>query len=125
MININPELIGQVFQNCTNVRAHLPDRDAQIHCTSHFGTIGYAANRMQNMHLNHKRTCFRIDTNNKTTSSSWNILQATTTYYIVFLSNECFDYKQLEYSTSKNNEMHSEFHLTIIFSLKNHNCFSK
>ena len=34
------------------------------------------------------------------TSSSWNILQVTTTYFIALLSNECFDYKQLENSVA-------------------------
>ena len=49
--------------------------------------------------LKRKRACFRTDTNDNQTSSSWNILQAKPTH-IVFILNECIHHKQLEYSTS-------------------------
>ena len=58
------------------------------------------------MNLDRKRTCFFIGTNNRKTASSWNILQATITYFIVIQSNKCIEYiarKQLENSTTSIN----------------------
>ena len=58
------------------------------------------------MNLDRKRTCFFIGTNNRKTASSWNILQATITYFIVIQSNKCIECiarKQLENSTTSIN----------------------